>query len=120
MGLLTPEPSRVRGTLFHAVQRKRPVAAATQWFYDSAARCDYIKVDRIARNIRFFEDTPAGRLEITINLSKPEKDPRDIAAQRNAKKTGYPKCMLCAENPGYAGRAGFPARQNHRMIPLTL
>ena len=119
MGLLTPEPSRVRERFFTLYSESGP-AAATQWFYDLCRRCDYIKVDRIARNIRFFEDTPAGRLEITINLSKPEKDPRDIAAQRNAKKTGYPKCMLCAENPGYAGRAGFPARQNHRMIPLTL
>ena len=70
--------------------------------------------------MRFFEDTEAGKLEITINLSKPEKDPRDIAAQRSAKQAGYPKCMLCPENPGYAGRIGFPARQNHRMIPLTL
>ena len=119
MGLLTPEPSRVRERFF-ALYRDCGPAAATEWFYDLCRRCDYIKVDRIAKNIRFFEDTSAGRLEITINLSKPEKDPRDIAAQRNAKKTGYPKCMLCAENPGYAGRAGFPARQNHRMIPLTL
>lgn len=119
MGLLTPEPARVRERFSDLYASKGP-DAATAWFYDLCRRCDYIKVDRIAKNMRFFEDTPAGRLEITINLSKPEKDPRDIAAQRNAKKTGYPKCMLCAENPGYAGRAGFPARQNHRMIPLTL
>ena len=119
MGLLTPEPARVRER-FEALYRADGPAAATDWFYRLCRDCDYIKVDRIARNMRFFEDSDAGRLEITINLSKPEKDPRDIAAQRNAKKTGYPKCMLCAENPGYAGRAGFPARQNHRMIPLTL
>lgn len=118
MGLLTPEPALVRAR-FDALYASDPVAA-TDWFYQFCRDCDYIKVDRIAKNIRFFEDTDAGRLEITINLSKPEKDPRDIAAQLNAKKTGYPKCMLCAENPGYAGRPGFPARQNHRMIPLKL
>jgi UDPglucose--hexose-1-phosphate uridylyltransferase len=81
---------------------------------------DYIRVDQIARNVRFFAPSPAGELEITINLSKPEKDPRDIAAERKKAQVGYPMCMLCVENPGYAGRPGFPARQNHRMIPLTL
>lgn len=95
-------------------------AAAMRDFYQTCRDTDYIRVDRIAKNARFFENTPAGRLEITINLSKPEKDPRDIAAARNAKQAGYPKCMLCRENPGYAGRIGFPARQNHRVIPLTL
>ena len=119
MGLLTPEPQRVRERFF-ALYRENGPAAATEWFYKLCRDCDYIKVDRIAKNMRFFEDTEAGKLEITINLSKPEKDPRDIAAQRSAKQTGYPKCMLCPENPGYAGHIGFPARQNHRIIPLTL
>ena len=119
MGLLTPEPQRVRERFFELYKEGSPTAA-TEWFYKLCRDCDYIKVDRIAKNMRFFEDTEAGKLEITINLSKPEKDPRDIAAQRSAKQTGYPKCMLCPENPGYAGRIGFPARQNHRMIPLTL
>ena len=119
MGLLTPDPQRVRERFFALYREDGPVAA-TEWFYRLCRDCDYIKVDRIAKNMRFFEDTEAGKLEITINLSKPEKDPRDIAAQRSAKQTGYPKCMLCPENPGYAGRIGFPARQNHRMIPLTL
>lgn len=119
MGLVTPEPARVRERFF-ALYKEGGPAAATEWFYRMCRDCDYIKVDRIAKNVRFFEDSDAGRLEITINLSKPEKDPRDIAAQKNAKQTGYPRCMLCSENPGYAGRVGFPARQNHRMIPLTL
>ena len=76
------------------------------------------QVDAIAQNVRYFADTPAGRLEITINLSKPEKDPKEIAKLKNAPSVGYPKCMLCVENPGYRGRSNFPARQNHRMVPL--
>lgn len=119
MGALTPSPAEVRARFFELYRSEGP-AAATAYFYELCRSVDYIRVDRIAKNARFFEDTPCGRLEITINLSKPEKDPRDIAAQRSAKQAGYPKCMLCAENPGYAGRIGFPARQNHRMIPLTL
>ncbi len=119
MGLLTPEPKAVRER-FRALLESAGPERATDWFYQLCRDCDYIRVDRIAKNVQFFEDTSAGRLEITINLSKPEKDPRDIAAARNAKKTGYPKCMLCAENPGYAGRADFPARQNHRMVPIAL
>ncbi len=119
MGALTPHPVTVREKFFSLYKAQGPRAAA-EYFYQLCRDADYIRVDRIAQNARFFEDTPAGRLEITINLSKPEKDPRDIAAQRAQKQTGYPKCMLCLENPGYAGRVGFPARQNHRIIPLTL
>lgn len=119
MGVLTPSPAEVRAKFDRLYAEEGP-AAATADFYRLCRANDYIRVDRIAKNARFFEDTPCGRLEITINLSKPEKDPKDIAAQRNAKQTGYPKCMLCVENPGYAGRIGFPARQNHRIIPLTL
>lgn len=119
MGIVTPSPREVRRS-FEMTLHAQGIEAATKWFYRLCRNCDYIKVDRVARNAHFFEETGAGRLEITINLSKPEKDPRDIAAQRNAPKTGYPKCMLCAENPGYAGRVGFPARQNHRMLPLLL
>ncbi len=118
-GLITPSPWEVR-TKFSALYREAGPRAATNWFYQLCRACDYIRVDQIARNVRFFAPSPAGELEITINLSKPEKDPRDIAAERGAPQVGYPKCMLCVENPGYAGRAGFPARQNHRMIPLTL
>ena len=119
MGALTPHPAMVREK-FALLNGSLGPQKATAWFYQMCRDVDYIKVDRIAKNARFFEDTPAGRLEITINLSKPEKDPRDIAAQRNMKQTAYPKCMLCIENPGYAGRIGFPARQNHRVIPLSL
>ena len=119
MGALTPHPAMVREK-FSLLYEKLGPEAATKWFYQLCRDVDYIKVDRIAKNARFFQDSPAGKLEITINLSKPEKDPRDIAAQRSAKQTAYPKCMLCVENPGYAGRIGFPARQNHRVIPLSL
>ena len=118
MGLLTPHPAQVRAR-FNALYRESP-ARATEWFYQLCRDVDYIRVDRIAKNARFFADSPAGKLEITINLSKPEKDPRDIAAARNAVQANYPRCMLCVENPGYAGRIGFPARQNHRVLPLTL
>ena len=119
MGALTAHPQMVRETFRRLYDSKGP-EAATQYFYNLCRYTDYIRVDRIAKNVRFFHDTECGELEITINLSKPEKDPRDIAAQRNAKATGYPKCMLCVENPGYAGRIGFPARQNHRVVPLEL
>ena len=109
MGVLTPHPQVVR-TRFAQLMAQEGPEAATQYFYDLCRNVDYIRVDRIAKNVAFLHDSPCGELEVTINLSKPEKDPRDIAAQRNAKQTGYPKCMLCVENPGYAGRAGFPAR----------
>jgi len=118
MGMLTPHPKMVRDR-FTKLMHISP-AAATDYFYKLCKDVDYIRVDRIAKNVGFLHDSPYGELEITINLSKPEKDPRDIAAQRNAKQTGYPKCMLCVENPGYAGRIGFPARQNHRVIPMTM
>ena len=119
MGAVTPHPAMVREK-FSLLNAALGPKKAAGWFYQLCRDVDYIKVDRIAKNARFFQDTPAGKLEITINLSKPEKDPRDIAAQRSMKQTAYPKCMLCVENPGYAGRPGFPARQNHRVIPLTL
>ena len=119
MGAVTPSPFETRERFFRLMKENGP-QAATQWFYGMCRSADYVKVDRVSRNVRFFEDSPAGRLEITINLSKPEKDPRDIARARTMKQAGYPKCMLCRENPGYRGRSGFPARQNHRMIPLTL
>ncbi len=118
-GLITPAPAVVREK-FAALMAKGGPEAATDWFYRMCRACDYIRVDAIAKNQLFTGASPYGELEITINLSKPEKDPRDIAAQRNAPQVGYPRCMLCPENPGYAGRPGFPARQNHRMIPLNL
>lgn len=119
MGLLTPSPKAVRD-VFTALCKAGQTKAATDYFYNLCRACDYIKVDAIAQNIRYFADSPAGELEITINLSKPEKDPKEIAKLKNAPSVGYPKCMLCHENPGYAGRSNFPARQNHRIVPLTL
>lgn len=118
MGALTPAPAEVREKFAKLLGASPEMA--TNWFYDMCRANDYIKVSRIANNQRFFEDSPCGRLEITINLSKPEKDPRDIAAARALPQVGYPKCMLCVENVGYAGRPGFPARQNHRMVPVKL
>ena len=118
-GAFTPHPREVRRQFYELYETAGPAAAAG-WFYQLCRDIDYIRVKRIAQNIQYSAASPAGELEITINLSKPEKDPRDIAAARNAPKSGYPLCMLCKENPGYAGRAGFPARQNHRMVPLNL
>ena len=119
MGLLTPSPRAVRET-FLRLREQEGAEAATRYFYELCRACDYIKVDAIAQNIRYFADSPAGELEITINLSKPEKDPKEIARLKNAPSVGYPRCMLCVENPGYAGNARFPARQNHRIVPLKL
>lgn len=118
-GTFTPHPAQVRSEFYDRLNRQGP-RKATEYFYQLCRDTDYIRVNRIAQNIRYNAPSPFGELEITINLSKPEKDPRDIAAARSAPKTGYPLCMLCRENPGYAGRAGFPARQNHRIIPLNL
>ncbi len=119
MGLLTPSPKAVREQFRSFLDHSQP-EEATAYFYQLCRTCDYIKVDAIAQNVRYFADTAVGRLEITINLSKPEKDPNEIAKLKNTPSVGYPKCMLCVENPGYRGRANFPARQNHRIIPLTL
>ncbi len=113
-GAVTPSPFETRAR-FDALYKESP-EKATKWFYEMCRKTDYIKVDRINKNARFEE----GGLDITINLSKPEKDPRDIANALKVKAAAYPKCMLCIENPGYQGRPGFPARQNHRMIPLTI
>ena len=119
MGLLTPSPREVREDFQRSIEAGDP-EQATQRFYDMCRACDYIKVDAIAQNVRYFADSPAGELEITINLSKPEKDPKEIAKLKNAPSVGYPKCMLCVENPGYRGRSNFPARQNHRVVPVKL
>ena len=119
MGIVTPSPYETRSrfwALYDAGKREE----ATSDFYRLCEDCNYVKVDDIAQNIKYFSDTDVGELEITINLSKPEKDPKEIAKLKNAPSVGYPKCMLCVENPGYAGRNNFPARQNHRIIPLSL
>ncbi len=118
-GLVTPGPRAVRA-VFNRLMQDKGSEAATDWFYHLCRANDYIRTRRIDQNIRYCAQTEAGGLEVTINLSKPEKDPRDIALARMTPSVGYPRCALCRENPGYAGRPGFPARQNHRMILLEL
>ncbi len=119
MGCVTPAPAVVRRE-FQKLYEEQGPEKATGWFYRLCRGCDYIRVDQISKNIRYFAHTDCGELEITINLSKPEKDPKEIAKLKSAPQAGYPKCMLCVENPGYAGRPGFPARQNHRVVPVKL
>lgn len=94
--------------------------AATEYFYKFSQDTDYIRRYRVCKDQKWVTPTPYGDLDITINLSKPEKDPKAIAAAKNAKQSGYPKCQLCMENEGYAGRVNHPARQNHRIIPITI
>jgi len=118
MGLLTPPPSAVIKTFEE--KKKEDAQKATSWYYEFSKATNYIRTDRIKKDKKWVTATPFGDLDITINLSKPEKDPRDIAAAGKAKAGGYPKCLLCAENEGYAGHLTHPARQNHRIIPLTL
>lgn len=118
MGCITPPPSIVRKEFKdkYAVSPK----VATDFYYSFSQASNYIRKDRIARDEKWVTDTEYGEIDITINLSKPEKDPRDIAKAGKAKKSGYPACLLCKENEGYAGHFSHPARQNHRIIPVTL
>ena len=118
MSLLMPRPSEVIET-FKEIYRKDPVAA-TDYYYKFSRDPDYIRRYRIEKDMKWITATEYGDLDITINLSKPEKDPKAIAAARTAKQSGYPKCLLCRENEGYAGRVNHPARQNHRIIPVTI
>ena len=118
MGILTPMPHEVRDA-FRAAYERSP-EAATDYYYRFSQDTDYIRRYRIKKDMRWKYDSPYGQLDITINLSKPEKDPRAIAAAKNAPQSSYPKCQLCAENEGYRGRMNHPARQNHRIIPLTI
>ena len=118
MGFLTPRPSEVVRE-FRSRYTQSP-KAATDYFYTLSQDCNYIRRDRIAKDKKWTYACEYGELDITINLSKPEKDPRTIAAAKLAPQSGYPKCALCAENEGYAGRMNHPARQNHRIIPLEL
>ena len=119
MGVLMPRPSVVNEEFNGRLGVNEP-KAATDWFYGLCCDAGYVRRAAIARNIKWSTPTNWGDLEITINLSKPEKDPRAIAAAKLAPQSGYPKCALCAENEGYAGRMNHPARQNHRIIPLEL
>ena len=118
MGRLTPRPAQVSAQ-FQALYAQDP-KKATDWYYKLSQDTNYIRRDRIAKDMQWKAPTQYGELDITINLSKPEKDPKAIAAARTAKQSGYPKCLLCRENEGYAGRVNHPARQNHRIIPVTI
>ena len=118
MGALTPMPREIIAR-FNALYAEDPVKA-TDWYYKLSCDTDYIRRYRIAKDMRWKYDSPYGQMDITINLSKPEKDPRAIAAARTAAPAGYPKCQLCRENEGYAGRMNHPARANHRIVPLKI
>lgn len=118
MGILTPPPREVRSK-FAALYEKSP-EEATEWYYRFSQDTDYIRRYRVQKDMRWKAATEYGNLDITINLSKPEKDPKAIAAAKAAPQSDYPKCLLCPENEGYAGRINHPARQNHRIIPMEL
>ena len=118
MSVLLPRPSEVIRKfeeLYEVSPRK-----ATDFYYKFSSDSDYIRRYRIKKDMKWIAPTQYGDLDITINLSKPEKDPKAIAAAKTAKQSGYPKCLLCRENEGYAGRVNHPARQNHRIIPVTI
>ena len=118
MGKLVPLPSMVSHK-FYELYQEGP-KKATDYFYKLSQDSDYIRRYRIKKDQKWITETPYGEMEITINLSKPEKDPKAIAAAGKAKSASYPKCQLCMENEGYAGRSNHPARENHRIIPITI
>ncbi len=119
MGCFVPRPSEITKE-FNRIKEEEGPIQATNYFYKLTNDSHYIRKDRIEKNEHWLAKTEYGNLEITINLSKPEKDPKAIAAARNLKETGYPSCLLCVENVGYGGRVNHPARQNLRTIPLSL
>lgn len=119
MGLLMPRESEIVKEFYNKYENESK-EKATSWFYDLSKSSNYIMTQRIAKNLWWPVQTEYGDLEITINLSKPEKDPKEIAKAKLMKQLTYPKCLLCKENVGYAGRVNHPARQNHRIIPMTL
>ena len=118
MGAVTPMPREI----IHTFEEKydRDPVEATDWYYKFSCDTDYIRRYRIAKDMRWKYPSEYGELDITINLSKPEKDPKAIAAAKNAPQTAYPKCQLCVENEGYAGRMNHPARANHRIVPIEI
>ena len=118
MNCLTPRPSQVQQTFWEKYQSSPETA--TDYFYKLSQDSDYIRRYRVCKDQKWKADSEYGQMDITINLSKPEKDPKAIAAARNAKASSYPKCLLCMENEGYAGRLNHPARENHRIIPITI
>ncbi len=119
MGCLTPRPSEVIEK-FRSIYREKSPQAATDFYYKFSCDTDYIRRYRIKKDVKWTTETEYGTLDVTINLSKPEKDPKAIAAALNAKQSSYPKCQLCEENVGYAGRVNHPARENHRIIPIKI
>lgn len=118
MGRLTPRPAQVIREF--AARYAQSPKAATDWYYQFSQDTNYIRRDRIAKDMKWVTPTSYGEMDITINLSKPEKDPKAIAAARNLPASAYPHCQLCAENEGYAGRLDHPARGNHRIVPITI
>jgi UDPglucose--hexose-1-phosphate uridylyltransferase len=118
MDLLTPKPSVINKKFYELFEDSKE--AATNYFYELSKRTNYIKTKQIARNIKWDADTEFGNLEMTINLSKPEKDPKEIEKLKSMPKSGYPSCFLCYENVGFQGRLNHPIRLTHRVIPLTL
>ncbi len=119
MNQLCPRPSQVINE-FYRIYDNDGAKAATEYYYNLSRNSDYIRTYRVKKDLKWTVDTEYGTLDITINLSKPEKDPKAIAAAKNAKQSAYPKCQLCMENEGYAGRVNHPARENHRVIPITI
>ena len=118
MNCLMPRPAQVQADFWKKYEESPE--AATEYFYKLSQDSDYIRRYRVKKDMKWKVDSPYGEIDITINLSKPEKDPRAIAAARNAKSGSYPKCLLCMENEGYAGHLNHPARENHRIIPITI
>ncbi len=118
MNCLVPRPAQVQKTFFEHYEKSPK--EATDWLYKFSQDSDYIRRYRIKKDQKWKVDSPYGPIDITINLSKPEKDPLAIAAARKAGSASYPKCQLCMENEGYAGRLDHPARENHRIIPITI
>ena len=118
MGAVTPMPREVAAK-FRSLYAEDPVKA-TDWYYKFSCDTDYIRRYRIKKDMRWKYPCEYGELDITINLSKPEKDPKAIAAAKSAPQTAYPKCQLCVENEGYAGRMNHPARANHRILPIEV
>lgn len=119
MDMLVPRPSEIN-QMFWGLYNHQSPEAATDYYYKLSQDSDYIRRYRIEQDLKWITDTSFGDLDITVNLSKPEKDPKAIAAAKNAKQSSYPKCLLCMENVGYAGRVNHPARQNHRIIPVKI
>ncbi len=118
MNVFMPHPSAVRAEFWR--RYKESAVRATDYYYHLSKASDYIRTYRVSRDLKWQSPSAYGMLDITINLSKPEKDPKDIAAAKLKPQSGYPKCLLCAENEGYAGNVNHPSRDNHRIIPVKI